>query len=356
MRGTLRRTHPLDATARAHWDWGRRAGAQGRFVQARKVPLTLSEVATNPTVLPARALPLRDGPRPGSSPGKLSRAGSFLALTKPRIIELLLVTTVPTMVVAAGGWPSARALVATLIGGALSAGGANAANMYFDRDIDAVMHRTSSRPLVTGAVGAGSALVFAAGLEVTAFVVLLLAVNALAALLALSAALFYVLVYTAVLKRMSPQNIVIGGAAGAVPVLVGWAAVTGSISWAPVLLFVLVFLWTPPHFWALAIRYRDDYSRAGVPMMPVVRSVEATSWQVLLYTLATVAASAGFGVVAGMNWLYWATAMIAGVTFVAFSLKLVTKGTASAAMAVFHWSITYLSLIFVAMALDVIIR
>ena len=316
----------------------------------------MEEVATNVTALPARALPGSSGPPPSCAPGKLSRAAAFVALTKPRIIELLLVTTIPTMVLAAGGWPPARALAATLIGGALSAGGANAANMYFDRDIDALMHRTSNRPLVTGAVSARSALVFAASLEVAAFLVLLLAVNVLAAVLALGAALFYVLVYTALLKRTSPQNIVIGGAAGAVPVLVGWAAVTGSISWAPVLLFLLVFLWTPPHFWALAIRYRDDYSRAGVPMMPVVRSVRGTSWQVLIYALATVATSAGFGVIAGMHWLYWATAAAAGTAFVAFSCKLVAQKTASAAMAVFHWSITYLSLVFVATALDVLVR
>lgn len=327
-----------------------------RFVRRSRLPLTLSEVATNATALPARTLPVSSSPSPGYAPRGLARLGAFVALTKPRIIELLLVTTVPTMVVAAGGWPSTRALVATLIGGALSAGGANAANMYFDRDIDALMHRTSRRPLVTGAVSPGAALVFATALELTAFVVLLLAVNVLAAVLALSAALFYVLVYTAVLKRLSPQNIVIGGAAGAVPVLVGWAAVTGSLGWAPLLLFALVFLWTPPHFWALAIRYRDDYSRAGVPMMPVVRSVRRTSWQILAYALVTVATSAGFGLVADMHWLYWVTAAIGGAAFVAFSGRLVAQRTASAAMAVFHWSITYLSLVFVAMALDILVR
>ena len=290
----------------------------------------------------------------GLGPGRLARLAGFVALTKPRIIELLLVTTVPSMVVAAGGWPSARALAATLAGGALSAGGANAANMVFDRDIDALMHRTSGRPLVTGAVRPGPAAAFAVALEVAAFVVLVLAVNALSAVLALSAALFYVLVYTAFLKRLSPQNIVVGGAAGAVPVLVGWAAVRGSLGWAPLVLAGLVVLWTPPHFWALAIRYREDYSRAGVPMMPVVKSVATTGWQILGYAVATVAASAGFGVLAQMGWVYWGAASAVGVAFVALSWRLVRKPSPGAAMAVFHWSITYLSVVFVAMAVDVL--
>ena len=290
------------------------------------------------------------------APGPLARVGAFVALTKPRIIELLLVTTVPTMVVAGGGWPSVRLLVVTLAGGTLSAGGANAANMYLDRDIDALMRRTSQRPLVTGTVSAPAAVAFAAGLEATAFVSLWLMVNALSAVLALCAALFYVFVYTALLKRLSPQNIVIGGAAGAVPVLVGWAAVRGSLGWAPVALFALVFFWTPPHFWALAIRYRDDYARAKVPMMPVVRSIRRTSWQMLAYVLVTVATSVAFGTIADMHWLYWGVAVLAGAIFVGLCGRLVVSGTARVAMQVFHWSITYLSLLFVAMALDVVLR
>ena len=288
--------------------------------------------------------------------GTLARLGAFVALTKPRIVELLLVTTVPTMVVAAGGWPSVRLLAATLTGGALSAGGANAANMYLDRDLDALMRRTQRRPLVTGAVSAPSALAFAMGLEAGAFLVLWLADNLLCAALALGAALFYVIVYTALLKRTSPQNIVIGGAAGAAPVLVGWAAVRGSLGWAPLLLFALVILWTPPHFWALAIRYRDDYARANVPMMPVVRSLQRTSWQILVYALGTLTSSAGFGVVAHMHWLYWVVAGAAGAVFVEFCGQLLLARSAAAAMKVFHWSITYLSLLFVAMAIDVLIR
>jgi heme o synthase len=288
-------------------------------------------------------------------PGVLARIGALVALTKPRIIELLLVTTVPTMVVAAGGWPSLWLVVATLVGGTLSAGGANAANMYLDRDIDALMRRTSRRPLVTGAISAPVALTFAVGLEAAAFLTLWLAVNALSAVLALSAALFYVLVYTAVLKRKSPQNIVIGGAAGAVPVLVGWAAVQGSLGWAPLVLFALVFLWTPPHFWALAIRYRDDYANANVPMMPVVGSLEQTTIQIFLYALATVAASFVFGVVSDMHWLYWTVAVFSGAVFVGFCARLLVVQSAAAAMRVFHWSISYLSLVFVAMAVDVLL-
>jgi protoheme IX farnesyltransferase len=247
-------------------------------------------------------------------------------------------------------------VLATLAGGTLSAGSANAANMYLDRDIDALMRRTARRPLVTGAVSAPAALAFALGLQLAAFATLWLAVNPLSAVLALSAALFYVFVYTALLKRVSSQNIVIGGAAGAVPVLVGWAAVKGSLGWAPFLLFILVVLWTPPHFWALAIRYRDDYANAKVPMMPVVQSIERTTRHILAYCVATVAASAAFGVVAHMYWAYWAVAALAGAGFVGLCVRLMVARTAAVAMKVFHWSITYLSLLFVAMALDVLVR
>jgi protoheme IX farnesyltransferase len=286
----------------------------------------------------------------------LASISAFVALTKPRIIELLLVTTVPTMVVADGRWPAARLIAATLVGGSLSAGGANAANMYLERDIDAVMRRTSRRPLVTGAVSPPAALAFAVALEAAAFLILWWGDNALSAVLAFSAALFYVVVYTAVLKRVSPQNIVIGGAAGAVPVLVGWAAVRDGLGWAPLLLFALVMLWTPPHFWALAIRYREDYARAKVPMMPVVRSLGRTSTEIFVYAVLTVGASAAFGAVAGMHWLYWASALAAGAVFVALCARLLAAPTAGAAMRVFHWSITYLSVVFVAMALDLLVR
>ena len=212
----------------------------------------------------------------GSRRTPSTRIGGFIALTKPRIIELLLITTVPTMVLAEKGWPSTSLVLITLLGGTLAAGGANAVNMVVDRDIDALMPRTQGRPLVTGIVSPKEAMVFAIGLEAAAFVVLTVWANLLSAIFALSAMLFYVFIYTLWLKRTSTQNIVIGGAAGAVPVLVGWAAVRHDIAWAPVALFVVMFLWTPPHFWALAIRYADDYRAAQVPMLPAVATPQVT--------------------------------------------------------------------------------
>ena len=205
----------------------------------------------------------------GSRPAR-TKLGAYVALTKPRIIELLLITTVPSMVLAADGWPATWLVVWTVVGGALAAGGANAINMYIDRDIDLLMERTKNRPLVTGRVSPRNALVFAVVLEVLALVVLALSSNVLAGVLAIVATLFYVFVYSLWLKRTSRQNIVIGGAAGAAPVLVGWAAVTNELSWSAVVLFLVIFLWTPPHFWALAIRHVDDYRAAAVPMMPLM--------------------------------------------------------------------------------------
>ncbi|MCX7620564.1 MAG: heme o synthase, partial [Acidimicrobiales bacterium] len=195
------------------------------------------------------------------------RVAAYVALTKPRIIELLLVTTVPTMVVAAGKVPALWLILATVVGGTLAAGGANAINMYVDRDIDAIMNRTKNRPLVTGVITPRNALTFAVTIEVLAFVWLWAFVNLLSAVLAVAACLFYVFVYTLWLKRTSSQNIVIGGAAGAVPVLIGWSAVTNALALAPLVLFAVIFLWTPPHFWALAIKYKDDYEAADVPML-----------------------------------------------------------------------------------------
>src|SRR4051794_13815935 len=218
-----------------------------------------------------------------------TKIGAFVALTKPRIIELLLVSTVPTMILADEGLPSLGLILATLVGGTLAAGGANAVNMYVDRDIDRLMPRTQHRPLVTGAVTPGAALTFAVVLEVIAFAELWTLVNLLAAVLALAATLFYVFVYTIWLKRTSTQNIVIGGAAGAVPVLVGWAAVHNDVSWSPVVLFVIMFLWTPPHFWALAIRYADDYRAANVPMLPAVETAAVTVRKMVGYTVLMVA-------------------------------------------------------------------
>jgi protoheme IX farnesyltransferase len=286
--------------------------------------------------------------------------GAYVALTKPRIIELLLITTLPTMVVAQRGLPPVWLMAATLVGGALAAGGANAINMYVDRDIDRLMKRTENRPLVTGAVTPTAALVFALALEVGAFVELWLAVNLLSAVLAISATLFYVFVYTLWLKRRSTQNIVIGGAAGAVPVLVGWAAVTDRLAWAPVVMFAIIFIWTPPHFWSLAVKYKDDYQAAEVPMLPVVASMKRTTTEIVWYTIALVAVSFVLGPVAHMGWIYMITAAVAGAGF----LYLVTRlwglaqtgsVTGRDAIRVFGYSITYLTVLFVAMAGDILI-
>ena len=277
---------------------------------------------------------------------------SYVALTKPRIIELLLVTTVPTMIVAQRGLPPVWLMAAVVLGGALAAGGANALNMVIDRDIDSVMQRTQGRPLVTGDVSPRAALVFAILLEVGAFVWLWLVVNLLSAVLAVSATLFYVFVYSLWLKRRSERNIVIGGAAGAVPVLVGWTAVQGRLDWAPLLLFAVIFYWTPPHFWALAVRYREDYARVGVPMLPAVRSTRAVALRILAYTVVLWATSVAFGLVAELGALYLATALATGVVFVALGVRLLRRGTAQAAMGLFNWSITYVVLLFGAMAVD----
>jgi protoheme IX farnesyltransferase len=285
----------------------------------------------------------------------------YLALTKPRIIELLLVTTVPTMIVAADGFPRLWLIVATLAGGTLAAGGANAFNMVIDRDIDALMERTKRRPLVTGVMSARSATLFAVGLEIVAFAVLATWVNELSAWLALSATAFYVVVYTVILKRRSKQNIVIGGAAGAVPVLVGWAAVTNSLGWTPVLLFLVIFIWTPPHFWALAVRYRDDYEAANVPMMPVVASLRRTTLEILVYTVILWALTLLIGPSAHLGWVYAISATVLGAAFTFYALRLyrharVDKADVAEAMRLFHFSITYLSALFILMAVDVLVR
>ena len=281
---------------------------------------------------------------------------AYLALTKPRIIELLLVTTVPTMIVAQRGMPPLWLVAATLVGGALAAGGANATNMYVDRDIDSVMERTKRRPLVTGAITPRHALIFAVALEALAAVWLWVVVNPLSAMLALSATLFYVFVYTLWLKRTSKQNIVIGGAAGAVPVLVGWAAVTGTLAVAPLVLFGIIFLWTPPHFWALAIRYRADYAAADVHMLPVVASFDATARRIVGYTLALWVISLAFHPVGDMGPLYLAAAVVLGGVFTWHAVQLARSGTYEHAMRLFKYSITYITLLFGAMAVDQLIR
>jgi len=285
----------------------------------------------------------------------------YVALTKPRIIELLLVTTVPTMVVAANGIPGLWLIVATLTGGTLAAGGANAFNMVIDRDIDAIMERTKRRPLVTGVMSPRSAALFAFVLEIVSFAILAIWVNMLSAWLAMAATAFYVIVYTIILKRRSKQNIVIGGAAGAVPVLIGWSAVTNSLGWTPWLLFLVVFIWTPPHFWALAVRYRDDYEAAHVPMMPVVVSLRRTTLQILIYSVLMWALTLLIGSSAHLGWVYAVSATVLGAMFTFYAYRLyrhalVDKADVAEAMRLFHFSITYLSALFILMAVDVLVR
>lgn len=285
-----------------------------------------------------------------------ARLGGYVALTKPRIIELLLVTTVPTQIVAARGWPGAWVIVATVLGGTLAAGGANAINMYVDRDIDRIMDRTQGRPLVTGVITPRAALTFALGIEIAAFVWLWGTVNLISAALAVSACLFYVFVYTLWLKRTSSQNIVIGGAAGAVPVLIGWSSVTGHLAWAPVVLFAVIFIWTPPHFWALAIKYRDDYRAADVPMLPSIRPLRTVAAEILAYTAVLWALTLVFAPVADMGDVYIVTAVVLGGLFMWLAVRLFRAPTPKVAMRLFSYSITYVTLLFGAMALDQFVR
>jgi len=280
---------------------------------------------------------------------------AYVALTKPRVIELLLVTTAPVMILAANGIPSIWLVLATLIGGALSAGSAGAFNMYIDRDIDRLMKRTNNRPLVTGEISDRAALIFAYTLGVVSIVWLALTTNLLAASLSLAAIVFYVVIYTLVLKRRTEQNIIWGGIAGCFPVLIGWSAVTGSLAWPPFILFLVVFLWTPPHYWPLSMKYRDDYAAAHVPMLAVMRDRTTVGVQVILYAWATVIASLLLIPIAPMGVLYTAVAVIAGGWFIVESHRLhgrAVRGEEMAPMRVFHASISYLTLLFVAVGID----
>jgi protoheme IX farnesyltransferase len=289
----------------------------------------------------------------------LTVIGDYVALTKPRIIELLLVTTLPTMMLAARGLPGLGVVLWTMVGGTLAAGSANALNCYLDRDIDAVMRRTRSRPLNRDVVAPMHALVFGVALGVLAVALFWLTTNALSALLAAAAIGFYVGVYTALLKRRTSSNIVWGGAAGCMPVLIGWSAVTGSLAWAPVVLFAVVFLWTPPHFWALAMRYRTDYAAAKVPMLPVVATERQVADRIVAYSWAMVAASLVLWTVAGTTGFYpvAAGALGAGFLFTAHALRSrIRRGAPARPMALFHWSITYLSLLFACIAGDALLQ
>ncbi len=308
------------------------------------------------TSLASRAAGLDAPIRPRRSAGATIRA--YVALTKPRIIELLLVTTLPAMVLAAGGLPDLGTVAATLVGGTLAAGSANALNCYLDRDIDLVMRRTERRPLATATVSPREALWFGWILGAVSVALLAGTVNVLSAGLTLAAILFYVLVYTRVLKRATSSNIVWGGAAGCMPTLIGWSAVTDRLAWAPVVLFAIVFFWTPPHFWALALRFRDDYARAGVPMLPVVADERTVTRQIVAYSWVMVAVSLLLWPVASTGWLYPVAALGLGAAFlrVAYQLqRAVRRGAPAAPMRLFSFSITYLTLLFVAVAADTLL-
>ncbi len=280
---------------------------------------------------------------------------AYVALAKPRIIWLLLVTTVPAMVLAERGWPSTWLIIATLIGGTLAAGGANAINQVADRDIDEVMHRTSARPLPRGNVTPSRALLFGLALGAVSAIWLSLTVNLLAAALAMGALGFYVLVYSYYLKRSTTQNIVLGGAAGAAPPVIGWAAVTSQVGIEPLFLFLIVFYWTPPHFWALALVFSDDYERAGVPMLPVVRGEAETKRQIVLYTLMLIGLTLAFTLVAGLSLIYFLTAVGGGAAFLYLAIRLARSEGIADAMPLFHYSIAYLVLLFASVAVDVLL-
>ncbi len=301
---------------------------------SRDVPDSQDAVATPPILPP------------------VSRVKAYFMLTKPRIIELLLITTVPAMIVAANGWPPLWLIAATLVGGSLAAGSANAINCYFDRDIDAKMERTTLRPLPQQQVEPRRALVFGVVLGIVGFGWLALIVSPAAALYATSAIVFYVFVYTLWLKRTTPSNIVIGGAAGAVPVLVGFAAVGGRVGPAAWVMFAIIFFWTPPHFWALALKYSEDYRAAGVPMLPVARGVNQTTRQILVYSIALVAVTLALYPGARLGDLYFYTATVLGVAFIVYAARLKSAPSDRRAMGLFRFSITYLVLLFVAIAAD----
>jgi len=297
--------------------------------------------------------------RPGMSGRQGSAWGTvrdYIAITKPRIIELLLVTAIPSMILAARGWPEPITAIAVIVGGMLAAGGANAYNSVYDRDIDALMSRTHARPVATGAVSVRGGLTLATLLSTASVVVLSVFANPLSAVLAGIAIVFYAVGYTMLLKRRTSQNIVWGGAAGCMPVLIAWSAVTGGLSWTPVVLFLIVFWWTPPHYWPLSLRYRDDYAAAGVPMLPVVTDVRSVTRSIVVYSWIMVATSLVLIPVASMGWVYSVAAGVLGAVFLVEAHLLRRRALAdpqdARPMRLFHWSITYLALLFLAVAID----
>ncbi|MFD0481227.1 heme o synthase [Kineococcus sp. GCM10028916] len=310
------------------------------------------------------------GRRRKGRPPRYPRVAAYVALTKPRIVELLLITTIPVMLFAAGGLPSGWLILTTFVGGALSAGCANTLNCYFDRDIDALMKRTENRPLVTGLISPNQALVFATVLGLASTAIFVAFVNVLSAALALLAILLYVVGYTLLLKRRTSQNIVWGGVAGCMQVLIGWTAVRDSLDWAPFVLFGVIFLWTPPHYWPLSVRYREDYANAGVPMLPVVAKPTTVSRQIVLYTIAMVLCSLLLVPLGNAGVVYGVAALVLGVGFLVQTIGLHRRATRFeretggrdagtleqlkqiSPMGVFHGSITYLTLLSTAVAVD----
>lgn len=298
---------------------------------------------------------------PETAGGALQTVKAYVGLTKPRIIELLLVTTVPAMFLAAGGFPPPLLVLWTFVGGTLSAASANVFNSVYDRDIDEQMRRTRRRPMVRAQVGKRQAYVFGVVLGVASFLMLWLGANLLSAVLSLIANLYYVFIYTILLKRRTWQNIIWGGVAGCFPPLIGWTAVTGSIAWPPLILFLIVFFWTPPHTWALGLRYREDYARVDVPMLPVLREAPHVAKQILFYSVVTVATSLVLWPAAGTGWLYPAVAGAAGAWLIVESVALLRRANAGLRdaqlqpMRLFHWSNSYLALVFIAAAIDPLI-
>ncbi len=287
-----------------------------------------------------------DAPEQGQS----SKIRAYVEMTKPRIIELLLITTIPAMVVAERGWPGWDLVLHVLLGGSLSAGGANVLNQVYDRDIDEIMHRTAGRPIPTGRVGVGAATVFGLALGLAGFVVLAVGSTPLAGVLALAAFAFYVLVYTMLLKRSTTQNIVIGGAAGAVPALIGWAAVTGDLAVAPWVMFAIIFYWTPPHFWALSIKYEEDYRRAEIPMLSVIAGDEVTFREITWYSVVTVGVSLILIPVGGLGWIYALATVVLGIWLVVAAVRL--RSDRTKAMKFFGFTNLYLAGVFLTMMVD----
>lgn len=297
----------------------------------------------------------------GDSPRPLQQVGAYISLTKPRVIELLLITTIPTMFLAAGGWPNGWLLLSTLGGGAFAAGASNVLNCIIDRDIDAIMNRTKKRPLATGTISVKAATIFATTLAIAATLWLGFAVNWLSAGLAMGALGIYVLLYSIVLKRRTPQNIVWGGIAGCVPVLIGWSAVTGRLDWAPFALFGVVFFWTPPHYWPLSMKFRRDYAAADVPMLPVVASNRHVALEMIAYTVAMVVCSLLLIPLAKMTWIYAAGATVLGGWFLAECVLLYRRSRDPKClklkeMRVFHGSISYLTVLSILITIDPLVR